>query len=157
MGKLCAHIGRLATAAALVSPLLLTQPASALLIAYDGFDYAAGDLLGQNGGTGDWKAPWTGDGEIDVILGGSSYVDTVPNALNVEGNRLEIDVAGTAKAFETDFVRVQLETAVAATFDEVRIGDLYVDVTPHTVMLPEPSTCVLLGMGLAGRRAVATA
>ena len=57
-------------------------------------------------------------------------------------------------------VRVQLETAVAATFDEIRIGDLYGDVTPHTVMLPEPSTFLLLGSGLIGpvaRRAAATA
>ena len=263
MEKLCAHILPLATAVAFVLPVLLTQPASGLLIAYDGFDYAAGDLVGQNGGTGDWKDAWSGDGEIDVMLGGSSYVDTVPNALNVEGNRLEIetsgsvkkverslnsklgtgtatvwmsviingapasamhnlslggglfvgqggqstgttnwglhdtdgligdsgisamndalllvridfasgdenvwlwvnpdldaepstsiaDVAGTAKAFEADFVRVQLETALTATFDEVRIGDLYVDVTPHTVMLPEPSTVLLLGLGLIG-------
>src|SRR5690606_32949890 len=35
------------------------EPASLRhLLAYEGFDYAAGDLAGQNGGTG-WAEPWS--------------------------------------------------------------------------------------------------
>ncbi len=71
--------------------MLLAHDASASLIAYDGFDYATGDLVGENGGTGGWDSAWSGDAEIDVILGGNSYVDSALNTLDVVGNHIEIE------------------------------------------------------------------
>jgi hypothetical protein len=67
----------------------LSQSASAALIAYDGFDYATGSLEGEEGGTGDWKDKWQGDADIEVMLGGYSYVDAFGNALDVVGNHIE--------------------------------------------------------------------
>ena len=95
------HSLRPATAVAFSFLMLLAHDASASLIAYDGFDYATGDLVGQNGGTGDWKDAWTGNTEIDVILGGNYYIDSVPNLLDSVGNHIEIEsTQGSVKKVE---------------------------------------------------------
>ena len=85
------HLLRPATAVASAFLVLLAHDASALLIAYDGFDYAAGNLKDQNGGTGDWADKWKGDDKIDVILGGNYYIDSVPNLLTSVGNHVELE------------------------------------------------------------------
>ncbi len=88
-------------ALATLCAMLLAHEASASLIAYDGFDYATGTLEGENGGTGDWKNSWSGDNQIDVILGSNYYIDSVPNLLDSVGNRIEIESSqGSAKKVE---------------------------------------------------------
>jgi hypothetical protein len=54
----------------------LTAPAAAGIIAYDGFDYAIGDLNGNNGGTGNWQTAWTANTAIDVVSASLSYSGT---------------------------------------------------------------------------------
>jgi hypothetical protein len=50
--------------AALSAALLIAAPAHGALIAYEGFDYAAGNLPGNNGGTGDWGGAWAGGSTV---------------------------------------------------------------------------------------------
>lgn len=49
----------------------VTARAQFTTVAYDGFNYSAGSLAGQDGGTG-WTSPWTND----YTSGGSLYVST---------------------------------------------------------------------------------
>ena len=93
------RLGAVAAAAALFCALPLAS-ASASPIAYDGFDYPAGQLGGNGGGTGDWKDNWQGDTEIEVVTGGYSYTDSKGNTLAVVGNHIEtsVDVGSAKKA-----------------------------------------------------------
>jgi len=50
--------------AALSAALLIAAPAHGALIAYEGFDYAAGNLATNNGGTGDWGGAWAGGNTV---------------------------------------------------------------------------------------------
>jgi len=50
--------------AALSAALLIAAPAQGASIAYEGFDYTAGSLTGNNGGTGDWGGAWAGGGTV---------------------------------------------------------------------------------------------
>ena len=84
----------------IVLAALLAVRAAAAPIAYDGFDYSPGDLVGQSGGTGDWKNSWSGDSDIDVILGGWSYVDSLGNSLEVSGNRIGLGSGSDTKKVE---------------------------------------------------------
>jgi hypothetical protein len=56
--------------------LCVTGRAQLTTIAYDGFNYSAGSLTGQNGGTG-WTTPWTNDyypgASFDVSATGMTY------------------------------------------------------------------------------------
>jgi hypothetical protein len=53
-------------AASCLAIALTAGHASAALLAYDGFDYAAGDLTGQNGGAG-WGGAYTDTGNSTVV------------------------------------------------------------------------------------------
>ncbi len=81
----------LVLAIALCGGLLALRPVSAAVIAEDGFAYTAGDLGGQNGGSGDWKDKWSADSELDVTLGSWGYTDSLGNALQVSGAHVELD------------------------------------------------------------------
>ncbi len=94
----------------LVLAALLAVRASAAPIAYDPFDYATGDLVGQNGGDGDWSSAWTGDDTIDVVLGGFTYTDSLGNPLEVYGNRIAI-----ASGNKTKKVERQINQTIGAT------------------------------------------
>lgn len=50
--------------AALSAALLIAAPAHGAVIAYEGFDYTAGNLPGNNGGTGDWGGAWAGGSTV---------------------------------------------------------------------------------------------
>ncbi|NRA01615.1 MAG: hypothetical protein HRU00_03335, partial [Myxococcales bacterium] len=78
------------TALALLLGFVLSGPASAQSVpeTYDGFVYGTGELTGENGGTGDWKDPWSGASEIRVASPGFTYTDTSGNELTVSGNRV---------------------------------------------------------------------
>ena len=65
-----------ASLAAALYVLALAIPASAVPIAYDGFDYPVGELKDQNGGSGDWKEKWGGDDDLQVLAGGWGYTDS---------------------------------------------------------------------------------
>ena len=69
--------------------MVQSDPAFAVPIAYDDFAYGAGSLVGQAGGTGDWKDIWQGDSGVVVATGGYTYVDSLGNTLDVLGNRIE--------------------------------------------------------------------
>jgi hypothetical protein len=253
-------------AAAVLCAAFAPSPAPAALIAQDGLDYSAGTIVGQNGGTGDWRDEWQGDTDIFVFPGGYAYVDGSGNVLLVEANHVETqvddgslkkvdrplnitlgqveetvwisaiidgsstnainnvslgdglflgqggentgsttwqlgdrdglvsdtgvssdgqefivvrvdftagdeqawmwlspdlsatpdvstaDASGLVKSFEADFLQIQLESAGAAGVDEIRSGETFADVAPHTpwVPVPEPSTAGLLSLGLFG-------
>jgi hypothetical protein len=70
-----------------VAALLLccARTASAVGIAYDGFDYAPGGLAGNNGGTGFAAAPWAADPNVTVQLPGLSSIFGLPSIGNEIG------------------------------------------------------------------------
>jgi hypothetical protein len=66
----------------------LGSRAGATLIAYEGFDYAAGSsLAGQNGGTG-WAGPYLSGVSNTVAAPGLTYTDANGKQLQVTGNTL---------------------------------------------------------------------
>ena len=79
-------------AAALLFLALASSPALAVPIAGDGFDYTAGTIVGQQGGTGNWSDEWQGDTDIFVFPGGYAYVDGSGNVLLVEASHVELQV-----------------------------------------------------------------
>src|SRR5512133_2579345 len=100
----------LAGVAALV--LGYNQPVKADLIAYEGFDYAAGsDLSFQNGGFG-WSTAWGTNSSGTTIAGNMlgagikagnlSYTDLAGNSLVTSGNSLFMTgTNGTSQPFRT--------------------------------------------------------
>jgi hypothetical protein len=91
MGRLAGATLRGAAAAVLFAALV-SSPALAVSIAGDGFDYTAGTIVGQQGGTGNWRDEWQGDTDIFVFPGGYAYVDGSGNVLLVEANHVEVQV-----------------------------------------------------------------
>ena len=79
-------------AAVVLCAAFASSSALAAIIAQDGFNYPAGTIVGQEGGTGDWKDEWQGDSDIFVFPGGYAYVDGSGNVLLVEANHVEIQV-----------------------------------------------------------------
>ncbi len=75
----------------------LAGSASADLIVYDGFDYAAGSLGGQAGGIG-WNAGVAWDGGQTVSTPGMEYLD-----LPVEGNRVTSTSTASFRMMPTGF------------------------------------------------------
>ena len=89
---------------------------------------------------------------IDFTAGDENVWLWVDPDLDAEPSAASADASGTAASFESDFVRVQLETPGVAGFDELRVGDLYADVSPFIVS-PEPNTFLLVALGLVGMAA----
>ena len=54
---------------------------------------------------------------------------------------------GIAASFESDFIRIQLQSSGIARFDELQMGDFFADVSKHT---PEPDSFTLMALGLVG-------
>ena len=81
-------MNNLAMALALAAGLALTaQPAQAVLIAYEGFDYATGSLYGQNGGTGWSSGNWTSSASGTITTQATSLTyETLP----VTGNKVYV-------------------------------------------------------------------
>ena len=84
-------VGVLLLAVVVCGALPGSQSASAAIIAEDGFAYPAGDLTGQNGGSGGWKDLWSADSEFDITLGAWGYTDLLGNALLAGGDHVELD------------------------------------------------------------------
>jgi hypothetical protein len=83
-----ANIAALLPVTVLCSSLLLTN-SDAALTAYEPFDYVAGSLTGQSGGTG-WNAGWTVSGTGGTVSSpGLSYVDGNSTGLAVAGNKAD--------------------------------------------------------------------
>ena len=78
----------IAGALAVLLGVSLASSAHAITASYEGFDYATGSLNGRNGGTGDWKDPWSGDSDIRVVSPGFTETDGGGNELTVSGNRV---------------------------------------------------------------------
>ena len=116
--------------------LVVSQPSSATVIADESFAYAAGDLNGANGGTGDWKSAWSAASELDVALGSYSYTDSLGNQLGVSGGHVELDSdpGGFKKADrtlnyklgtidETFWFGAIIDGALAASVNNIGLGD----------------------------------
>ena len=88
-------------AAAILITMVYCPNVGAALTAYEGFDYAVGEISGQNGGTG-WAAAWAGTaGRGTVTAGGLTYTDASGNQLTVAGNYL----FGNGQNGNTDLTR----------------------------------------------------
>lgn len=92
----------LAAATMIVS---ISNPAKAVSLFYEGFDYTANQtLLGNNGGTG-FSTPWqtngTSLGNAWVNSGSFGYTDSFGNVLATSGNRGMITGDGTATGSNT--------------------------------------------------------
>ncbi|HMP07699.1 MAG TPA: hypothetical protein PJ982_15215, partial [Lacipirellulaceae bacterium] len=99
---------------ALAAPLV--RPAGAVLIAYEGFEYAAGDLAGLNGGTG-WNAAWVRNAGTGSILdGGLSYTDSAGNQLAVAGGHAFFSGQSGNGDFHRDLPSVQGATDGTTTW-----------------------------------------
>ncbi|MCA9259198.1 MAG: hypothetical protein KDA61_08360 [Planctomycetales bacterium] len=82
-------------AVASVSALALAAanatPATAALLAYEGFDYPAGSLVGLNGGSGfagAWDEVQGSNLDTDVEAGSLQYTDSLGNALLTTGGKM---------------------------------------------------------------------
>jgi hypothetical protein len=64
-----------------LSAALVSGPASAALIAYEGFNYGGGSIAGQNGGSG-WTSAWANDNGAfsDFTIGAGLAYPGLPNA-----------------------------------------------------------------------------
>lgn len=89
------------TLAALTFVIHLAPRASAALLAYEGFDYTAGEtLLNQNGGS-NWAQPWQTNGQTSaqntlIVSGSFGYTDQAGHALVTTGNRVHVTGNGSA-------------------------------------------------------------
>jgi hypothetical protein len=70
----------------------MARPAWAVIIAYEGFDYAAdAELVGLGTATGGWAGPWdagSGDGPTVIQSGSLGYTDSMGNVLTTSGHKL---------------------------------------------------------------------
>lgn len=120
--------------AAVAALVLAPQPARAYLLAYEGFDYAAGsDLTGMNGGFG-WTTPWginssgatiAGANPGDTAAAGSlTYIDSLNHMLYTSGNSaFYTGSAGTSSPFRDFFGNTGEEgTTIWVSFLAQRVG-----------------------------------
>ena len=137
-GGLRFRIGRSVLALlALLWTVALAPAALALPFTYDGFDYAAGSLSGENGGIGDWKDQWAGDvGIVVVAPGGLAYTDVLGGMLDVAGNHVELSGSfGSPKqatrplntqlgtGSETVWLSLILDGSTASEINNISLGD----------------------------------
>lgn len=83
--------------------LFLPLSASATLLLYDGFDYTAGSLVGQNEGTG-FKTAWANSGTAaasSVISNGAEYTDSTGIQLLSHGGKVSVSATDTSGVFRT--------------------------------------------------------
>ncbi len=84
---------------------LVAGQAGAELIAYEGFEYDAGDLRNQNGGVGDWTSAWgRGSGfgsgaSWQVGPPSLSYTDSGGRTLRTRGGAARADAGDVSKEF----------------------------------------------------------
>ncbi len=107
----------------LLSLLACASQASAALLIYEGFDYAAGvnGMNGQNGGTG-FTAAWD-NGNADVSAGSMGYTDSGGRALNTSGNRMFVDASGTQGTAGTTIAQFR---SIATAVDGAVGSTLYI-------------------------------
>ncbi|TWT97550.1 hypothetical protein Pla108_17020 [Botrimarina colliarenosi] len=80
--------------------VVLTSSARSEILAYEGFDYAAGSLSGANGGYG-WENAWSVSNDAVVVPGSLAYNDGVNNLPTTGGHVVVGGAAGTATAVRT--------------------------------------------------------
>ncbi len=120
----------------IVGGLLAARPTSAVPVAQEGFAYPLGDLIGQNGGSGDWKDAWSADTELDIVLGSYSYTDSLGNTLATSGGHvaLDSDPGGFKKAErslnskvgtipETYWLGAILDGSASSSVNNISLGD----------------------------------
>ena len=83
---------------------------------------------------------------VDFTSGSEDVWLWVDPDLAAEPDIALADANGIAKEFEADFLRAQLSDT-SAGFDEIRFGYYWYEVLAEA---PEPSTALMLGLGLAG-------
>lgn len=89
------------TLVSLILALNLAPRASAALLAYEGFDYTAGEtLLNQNGGS-NWAQPWQTNSQTSaqntiIVSGSFGYTDQAGHSLVTTGNRAHFTGNGSA-------------------------------------------------------------
>ncbi|MCC5788207.1 MAG: hypothetical protein JJT75_01120 [Opitutales bacterium] len=77
--------------------LTWTATSHAQTIAYEGFDYAEGDLANQDGGSG-WDGGWGSGGDWTVSSTGLNYTDSQGNSLITSGGSAVTETSGTNQA-----------------------------------------------------------
>ncbi|MCE5278975.1 MAG: PEP-CTERM sorting domain-containing protein [Planctomycetaceae bacterium] len=81
-------------AIAMAAPVARAEP-----VAADSFDYAAGGLKGENGGSGAWSGAWGGDNQPIVIVPGTlTYTDLLGNTLMAAGGHVGSTASSTKNA-----------------------------------------------------------
>ncbi len=108
---------------ALLSLFACATQASAALLIYEGFDYAAGvnGMNGQNGGTG-FTAAWD-NGNADVTAGSMGFTDGGGRSLNTSGNRMFVDASGTLGTVGTTIAQFR---SIATAVDGAAGNTLYI-------------------------------
>ena len=82
--------------AAFAALILVSGPASAELLVYEGFGYSPADLTGNGGGSG-WTTAWTDSGNPTVVrVLGLTFSDANGNTLTTGGSALNTADGGTA-------------------------------------------------------------
>lgn len=101
--RLAASVAILATPLALC--LTIARAASAEMILYEGFDYEAGALEGNDGGEGAWSGAWQHSGgfftgsDWQVDASGLSYTDAGGRTLVTTGGAARADAGGGSQEF----------------------------------------------------------
>jgi hypothetical protein len=108
---------RLLFAGSIIAIALTNRASYAISLAYDGFNYATGNLAGQNGGTG-WTAAWTSSGgTAQVQSPGATYP-----SLNTVGNKAFISASDQNSRILTAGLQGTGDSTVWASFIGQRTG-----------------------------------
>jgi hypothetical protein len=124
------------------------------LIAYEPFDYPAGDLAGREGGSG-WAAPWQGNntpaGGALVQASSLTYTDSKGNPLATSGGKgFLTGLSGTAQPFrEIPAVRGTTGTTSWFSLLGVRVGPTTNNTVEPGNIYPRAANVSLFNMTLA--------